>query len=174
MTYDRLASRIRYLPEQLERARGRVAQLEREARELRMFDLLPLSAADPAAGTARRAERPLPHPPRHPPKGPAMTTQDQTWVLDVHLDTQARAVMLSATCRATRTVHFEPLELLTVAAVCEGVQRLIERHGRPELISTDNGALWAGLGAAIGVLQWTPQEKASDAWIERLARQVAA
>lgn len=37
---ETLAYRVRILPEQLERARRRVAALEREARELRMHDLL--------------------------------------------------------------------------------------------------------------------------------------
>lgn len=37
---ERLYYRMRYLPEQLARARGRVRQLEREAAELGFYDLL--------------------------------------------------------------------------------------------------------------------------------------
>ncbi len=103
-----------------------------------------------------------------------MTAQlTSTWVLDVHLDTATRAVRLTATDRAAKAVHIEPLELLTVAAVRAAVERLISRHGRPHDIATDDSALWSGLGSAIGVPQWHPVRTGNLAWLQRLVKAVA-
>lgn len=53
-TIDHLRYRIRVLPDQLERARARVAQLESEARRYRMFDLIGDAAGAPVPAAAHR------------------------------------------------------------------------------------------------------------------------
>lgn len=137
MTTEQLERRVRRVPEQLARARRRVAQLEAEARELRMHDLL----------TVRTV---------------TMMT-DATWVLDVHIDTETQRVRLTATDRTAQTTHYEPMGLLTTAAVRAGIDRMIARHGKPCAIWTDYGALWVGLGDAIGVPHWCSDHAALPA-----------
>ena len=96
------------------------------------------------------------------------------WHLNIHLDTATRAVRLSATDLDAHTVQFEHLELITVAAVRVATTALITRNGRPGAIMTDHGAIFAGLGDAIGVEQRFPSKPNSQRWIERLTARATA
>ncbi len=96
------------------------------------------------------------------------------WVLDVRLDTGTRTIGLYAYDRSTSLTHVAALELLTVASVRVGLGLLIERFGRPLSILTDHGALFEGLGEAVGVEHLRPTQPTNPAWIERMLRRGAA
>lgn len=96
-----------------------------------------------------------------------------TWVLDIRLDTATSVVGLYAVDRATHAIHVAAIEMLTVAGVRAALEALIARHGRPDAILTDHGALFSGLGAAVGVEHLVPSQPTSMAWVERMLRRAA-